>query len=378
MAQANQDVLEEHLQAGRLDPAEAMARHLLESDPGHPAAHIAYARISASRGAVDDGVLRLERLLAQNPREPDAVAWLAVFWRQKGDRDRALTLARRAVAMGSRVAEADCMLGDEALDRDDVFEASTHFERALVHGARHARGYLGRGRVWWKKQELADAEEAFAKAVELDPRDLQGWLALVDVEIEGGAEEAANDNIALALKHHPGRKELLDRKASQEKKLRDDPVEEGLRTVRTALYENDGATALRRLSELVARFPSDVRFLVAEAEIAAITGVGDVAFLVHELTRVCRERSTAWDARAALGRLMMRPGPLQNLRAALAHCEEAWRTSGEHPRAGLFLFEGYAMVGKRPFAVALGKRIAAGDSIEAGVVRGLLKEFGVS
>jgi hypothetical protein len=75
---------------------------------------------------------------------------------------------------------------------------------------------------------------------------------------------------------------------------------------------------------------------------------------------------------------MMRPGPLQNLRAGVAHCEEAWRTSGEHPRAGLFLFEGYAMLGKRPFAVALGKRIATGDSIEAGLVRGLLKEFGES
>jgi hypothetical protein len=74
---------------------------------------------------------------------------------------------------------------------------------------------------------------------------------------------------------------------------------------------------------------------------------------------------------------MLRAGPLQNLRAGVAHCEEAFRTSGEHPRAGLFLFEAYAMMGKRPFAIALGKRIAGGDAIEAGLVRQLLKEFGV-
>ena len=34
------------------------------------------------------------------------------------------------------------------------------------------------------------------------------------------------------------------------------------------------------------------------------------------------------------------------------------------------------MLGKRPFAVALGKIIANGDSIEAGLVKQLLREFG--
>jgi tetratricopeptide (TPR) repeat protein len=373
------DVLEEHLQAGRLDPAEAMARHLLEQDPQDGAAHVAYARISAARGLIDDGVLRLERLLAQNPRQPDALAWLAVFWRTKGDRDRALLLARRAASMGSRVAHADAMLGDDAFGKGDLVEASTYYERAITNGPKHARGWLGRGKVWWKKGELADAEESFAKAVELDPRDLESWLALIDVEIEGGADEAADDNIALALKQHPGRAELVERKAAQAaKRIKDDPVERGLQPVREALYANEPDRALALLDNLVAQYPGDPRYIVVEAEIAAVTGSGDIAFLVNELTRICRERATAWEPRAALGRLMMRPGPLQNLRAGVAHCEEAWRTSGEHARAGLFLFEGYAMLGKRPFAVALGKRIATGDSIEAGLVRGLLKEFGES
>ena len=52
-------VLEEHLRAGRLDPAEAMARHLLESNPDDANAHVAWARIAAQRGNVDEGIKRL-------------------------------------------------------------------------------------------------------------------------------------------------------------------------------------------------------------------------------------------------------------------------------------------------------------------------------
>ncbi len=377
MAAGNYDVLEEHLQAGRLDPAEAMARHMLEGNGQDATAHTAYARISAARGLVDDGILRLERLLAGNPRLPDALAWLAVFWRQKGDQERALLLARRAASLGSKVAHADVMLGEEAFGKGDVDEASAFFERAIGHGPRHSRGWLGRGRVFWKRDELADAEEAFAKAVELDPRDLECWLALIDVEIEGGADDAADDNIALALRQHPGQPALVARKKSQgDKKVNNDPIERGLVPVRTALYAGDGAGALRLLDELANEHPNDIRYLIVEAEVAAVTGQGDMAFLVNELQRLTRERATAWEPRAALGRLLLRNGPLQNIRVGVAQCEEAWRTSGEHPRAGLFLFEAYSMIGKRPFAIALGKIIAKGDGIEAGLVRQLLREFG--
>src|SRR5262245_12154481 len=107
-----------------------MARHMLEANNEDPLAHVAWARISAARGNLDDGIKRLERLLAGNPKQPDALAWLAVLWADKGDQERALLLARRAVSLGAKVPANDVMLGDDALGRGVLDEALRFFDRA--------------------------------------------------------------------------------------------------------------------------------------------------------------------------------------------------------------------------------------------------------
>lgn len=375
MSSAHQ-VLEEHLQNVRLDPAEAMARHLLEQNSEDALAHVAWARISAMRGNVDDGIRRLERLLAGKPKQPEALAWLAVFWNEKGDAERALLLARRAVSLGARVAANDVMLGDDAIGKGVLDEALRFYDRAVAQNAKLASGWIGRGRVLRAQSQLADAEDAFARAVEVAPLRVDAWVNLIEVEIEGGAEEAAADNLALALKAHPGNRELLALKANEERKKanRDDPVEKALAEIRSKIYGGDTDAALRLLYGVIDEHPGDPRTYVVEAEIAAICGQGDIPSLMNTLTRMVRDRPTAWEPRTALGRLMLRPGPMQNVRMGLAHCEEAWRTSGEHPRAGLFLFEAYAVFEKRALALALGQKLAQGEGPEAGVVRMLLGE----
>jgi tetratricopeptide (TPR) repeat protein len=369
-------VLEEHLQNSRLDPAEAMARHLLEQNSDDALAHVAWARISAMRGNVDDGIRRLERILAGKPKQPEALAWLAVLWNDKGDQERALLLARRAVSLGARVAANDVMLGDDALTRGVLDEALRFYDRAVSQNLKLASGWIGRGRVMRAQGNLADAEDAFARAVEVAPLRVDAWVNLIEVEIEGGADEAAADNLALALKAHPGHPTLLGLKQSEERKKADsaDLVERGLATIREHIYSGDTETALRELYGLIDENPGDARTHIVEAEIAAVSGQGDIPALMNTLTRMVRDRPTAWEPRAALGRLMLRPSVVQNVRMGLAHCEEAWRLSGEHPRAGLFLFEAYAVFDKRALALALGQKVARGEGPEAALVRQLIGE----
>lgn len=374
MSSAHQ-VLEEHLQAGRLDPAEAMARHMLETNPNDANAHVAWARIGALRGNVDEGIRRLERLLAQQPKHPGGLAWLAVMWGDKGDGERALLLARRAVALGARVAQTDVMLGDDALVRGALDEALSYFDRAVAQNPRVAAGWVGRGRVQRALGQLAEAEDAFARAVEAAPLRLDAWVNLVEVELEGGADDAAFDNLALALRAHPGHPQLLAIKnAAEQKKLEADPLEGALADVRQLLVMGDADGAQRALNRISAQVGHDDRITIVEVEIAAITGRGDVPSLINSANRIVRDRPTAWEPRAALGRILLRQSALQNLRMGLAHCEEAWRTSGEHPRAGLFLFEAYAAAGKRAHALALGQKLAQGSTAEATLIRQLIGE----
>ena len=374
----SEDVLEDHLRAGRLQPAEAMARHRVDADRDDVGAKVALARIAFLRGATDDGIVQLERVLQKSPREAEALAHLAVMLDKKGDRTRALALAQRAVALGARVPVCDVLLADDARERGAHDEAQRFYERALQSDPKLALAWFGRGKVMHQQGELADAEDALARAVELAPLLLDAWVQLVTVEREGGALDAATDNLALALQSHPGHPTLLALKAFDDKRKADsqDGIDRGLIDVRRLICEGNLDEALRLLDTLVDKAPGDPRFLVVDAEVAAITGQGDIPTLIHALQRQVRDRPTSWEPRAALGRLLLRAGTMQNLRQGLAHCEEAWRTSGEHPRATLFLFEAYIAHGKNRYARALAERLAQLDVPESGLVKSLLASMG--
>jgi hypothetical protein len=95
--------------------------------------------------------------------------------------------------------------------------------------------------------------------------------------------------------------------------------------------------------------------------------------LVHDLMRLTRATPMFWPAKTALGRLLMREGPMFNLNLAVMQCEDAWRTSGEHPHAGLALVEAWAASGKRAYARALCTRIAATDGLEGARAKAILE-----
>lgn len=262
--------------------------------------------------------------------------------------------------------------GQSALEVGDFEAAATWFERAKEEDAECMAAYVGLGVVYEATGRLGDAEEILMQAVQVVPTAVDVWVALIHLETKYGADEAAADNLSAALRVLPGAPELI-----------------ALRKAEATVVEDEGSAQLTRLRQLIfegriadaralmVTLPMEVDAftgLMAEAEMCAETGTGDLNGLIHALTREVRGRPNEWEPRSLLGRLMLREGPMQNPRMATGHCEDAFRISGEHPRAGIALIEGWSAVGKTAFALALCKRIADADdgSIECARAQNIL------
>lgn len=364
-------LLEKHLAEGNLDRAESVARHLLGLDPHDVIALVALARLDAARGRSDSAASQLRDLVAENPRHPEPLAYLAVLTWHRGDRAQALSLASRSVALGGDVPPALTLVADDLLDQGEHDRALSLYQRALRRAPSHSGAWLGTARILAFRGELANAEDAYVNAVQHGPQRVEAWVELIRLEREGGAHDVAADNLALALRTHPGHPDLvaLARESQAERQDANDPLGTATARIRSRLLARDFAGAMLDLDRLAERFPGEPRLLVVKAEVTAMTGKGQVAPLVHELVRVTRAEPNAWEPKVALGRLLLLPSPVQNPKLAAAHCEDAWRTSGEHPFAGLALVEAWTVVGKHAHARALLAKLAEGDGQEAALAR---------
>lgn len=367
-------LLEKHLAEGHLDRAESVARHLLAIDPQDTKALVALARLDAARGRADSALRQLKELVAENPRHPEPLGYLAALLWQAGDREQALSLANRSVALAGEVPPALTLVADDLLDHGEHERALTLYERALRQAPTHSGAWLGKARILAFRGQLADAEDAYVNAVQHGPQRVEAWVELIRLERDGGAHEVAADNLALALRTHPGHPDLvaLAREGQTSGDGGSDPMRQALARLRSRLLAKDFAGAMLDLDQLAERHAGDPRLVLAKAEVTAMTGKGQVPPLVHELTRMTREDPNAWEPKVALGRLLLLASPLQNPKLAAAHCEDAWRTSGEHPYAGLALVEAWAALGKAAHARALLSRLSEGDGQEAEIARALL------
>jgi tetratricopeptide (TPR) repeat protein len=364
-------LLDQHLAEGNLDQAESVARHILSADPEDVVARVGLARVDAARGEFDYAMTELKALVSENPREPEPLAYLGVLTSMAGDQAQALKLAQRSIQLGGRVPAALCLVGDELLHEGRLDEALQHYDAALERSPMLSGAWLGRGRILAFKEMLGEAEDAYIQSVEYGPQRVEAWVELVQLEREGGAHEVAQENLALALRAHPGHPDLLALARTDDDD--GDEVDQAIVAVRRAIYRQDHAGALLHLDELVESHLGDPRVAIAKAEVAVVAERGDIPAIVHELNRLVRDRPTAWEPKTALGRLLLVPSPVQNPKMGAAHCEDAWRTSGEHPHAGVGLMEAWAALGKLAHARALALKISEGEGPEAEFARIVLE-----
>jgi len=263
----------------------------------------------------------------------------------------------------------------EAAERADYATARDHYSMVLAQEPSNAEAWLGQARVLWALEAMSEAEDAYMLSIQNDPDNVQAWVELVQLETNAGAVDAAAENLAQALRFHPNHPDLLRCRAGVRAKPSSDTVEGALFNIRAAIFADEIGEAKEELQRFFDRFLQDPRAYLARAELFIATGDDNITELIHALTRQTRQHPNDWEALSLLGRLYLRPSPMRNTRMAVALCEDSWRISAQHPRAGLALAEAWAFVGKRPMANALLGQIAGGEGAEAEVAQAWLEAF---
>jgi predicted TPR repeat methyltransferase len=160
-----QQAVELH-QQGRLEPAQALYRQVLEL----------------------------------NPRQFDALHLLGVIARQQGDTATAISLISQAIAVDGAQANAHCNLGVALLDAGRVEDALASHERAIERNPAYALAWSNRGNALRKLGRLDEALLSYQRALEIQPKYAEAHcnraIVLQDLgrylDALGAAEEALN------------------------------------------------------------------------------------------------------------------------------------------------------------------------------------------
>jgi tetratricopeptide (TPR) repeat protein len=136
------------------------------------------------------------------PTRPDVALKAAALLLLAGEFDRARQLADNILAVDAKNVDAQIVHAEALARLKDLPAALTEAQDAIRNAPESGRGYVALGSLQATGGNRADAEIAFRKAVQIDPRSVSAKLALAYFLWTGGqhTEAEATVNEALALK----------------------------------------------------------------------------------------------------------------------------------------------------------------------------------
>jgi tetratricopeptide (TPR) repeat protein len=193
--------------------SEALWSRVLEAYPGSSLAHSSLAGHLVGKGRFAEAASHYDADLAERPFYETSILGRALLFEEAGDRDAArrlheLAIQHRPGSVLARIHHADFLErgGEHAAAVDVLLGIEPAARNAGLH-RRLSEALRGAGRA-------GDAATAARAAVEMDPHDPRGWLALARAEEALGSLDAARAACTRALEMAPGWKaaeEVLER-----------------------------------------------------------------------------------------------------------------------------------------------------------------------
>ncbi len=174
------------LAGGDLEGAEAECRAALKSDEKNVPAMVVLATTYGRKKRFE-----LARMVLENARQVDGAdpsVWnrLGFVELALGNRVQALEHFRTAAALRPDYPEAHANYGSLLADADDFAAAVQELELAVKYGPRSPGAWLSLGNAYRGLQQFERSEQAYRKALELDPalNDVNFNLAVLYLDVE--------------------------------------------------------------------------------------------------------------------------------------------------------------------------------------------------
>ncbi|MEA3459790.1 MAG: tetratricopeptide repeat protein, partial [Chloroflexota bacterium] len=175
-----------HLNRKEFDEAAEAYRRALDINPNLTKAHSALGYIYAQQGKLQKAMEENLKVVELAPNNYDSHKNLALIYRDLGRPDKALAEARIALELAPEGDKQSL----EALVAQLGGEQASGSDEELV------RTYLSQGRAYLAEKDLERAEEAYLRALELNPNIVQPYSALGYIYAhQGRLEEAVEANL---------------------------------------------------------------------------------------------------------------------------------------------------------------------------------------
>jgi tetratricopeptide (TPR) repeat protein len=194
------------------DDLQNAERELLAADklaPDYPMILNNLALLNMKRKRYDEALGYLIRSLLSNPKQPQPHLYLAQLYDQTGRTDYAEKEYLTATKLAPLSSRAHVGLGDFYFDHGRLPEAEKQYQESL-RAARTQRGYWGLGLVCWRDGRHAEAEQAFQKAVALEPYSAQAHILLGLLYTDTKRNREALGELQTGLKFDPTNPQALE------------------------------------------------------------------------------------------------------------------------------------------------------------------------
>lgn len=158
-----------------------------------PYLDLAEGQLGARRFAAAEKTLRA--VLSRSPGRPLALEWLGIALTGQGKNDEAISTLRAVLAASEKNGsparpESLFNLGLLRVDRAPE-RALADFDRALALRGNQVAAWFYRGIALERLDRRSEAEAAYQRALEIDPRFTRGYLALAESALVRGDKSAA-------------------------------------------------------------------------------------------------------------------------------------------------------------------------------------------